>query len=710
MEINTIIVQAGGKGTRLQFLTRNKPKALVPINNLPMIFHLFRKFPDKKFIIISDYKKDVMKKYLEAFADVKYLIVDGKGKTGTCAGIQDSISLIPDDSPFMLIWSDLVLSDDFELPCNEDNYIGISKDFTCRWSYINGEFKEKPSSEYGVAGLFIFNNKEALSNAPESGELVRWFSESSMKFNPVPLYKTKEYGLLSEYNKITEKRTGSNCRPFNSLEVNGDLITKRGIDKQGKMLAVREVAWYKAAVDKGFDAIPDIFSFEPLVMKKVNGANIFEYNFTVDEQKKVVEKLVNSLKNLHALGSVPADYFSIKEAYFNKTFDRLNKIRDMIPFADKEYIVINGKPCRNVFFHKDELEELICNYRCKHFEFIHGDNTFSNMMLNEKMEPLFIDPRGYFGFTELYGDPNYDWAKIYYSIVGNYDQFNLKNFSLEIKDNSVELEIQSNGWEKTESYFFELLGNDVNPNDIKLIHSIIWLSLTTYAWEDYDSICGAFYNGLLYLEDVLAKSTAGVKKEDTKAVNLSFDNTLNILTKSCRSIDDKIYQQLLDECEKTLKSGHKIITSGLGKNVPVCEKFTGSMLSLGLNASFLHTSNAVHGDMGMVRDGDIVILLTKSGATSESVYLADLLMQRNNVNLWLITFTRHSVLSERIKSLVIDLEHEGDLWNIMPNNSTILNLIVLQSLVMHLAERMNLSLNNDFKPNHPGGAIGKQLV
>ena len=367
LEINTIIVQAGGKGTRLQFLTRNKPKALVPINNLPMIFHLFRKFPDKKFIIISDYKKDVMKKYLEAFADVKYLIVDGKGKTGTCAGIQDSISLVPDDSPFMLIWSDLVLSDDFELPCNEDNYIGISKDFTCRWSYINGEFKEIPSSEYGVAGLFIFKNKEALSNAPESGELVRWFSESSMKFNPVPLYKTKEYGLLSEYNKITEKRTGSNCRPFNSLEVNGDLITKRGIDKQGKMLAVREVAWYKAAVDKGFDAIPDIFSFEPLVMKKVNGANIFEYNFTVDEQKKVIEQLVNSLRNLHALGSVPADYFSIKEAYFNKTFDRLNKIRDMIPFADKEYIVINGKPCRNVFFHKDELEELICNYRCKHF-------------------------------------------------------------------------------------------------------------------------------------------------------------------------------------------------------------------------------------------------------------------------------------------------------------------------------------------------------
>ena len=52
-----IIVQAGGKGTRLRHLTKNKPKALVPVENLPMLFHLFRKYPDKRFVIIADYKK-----------------------------------------------------------------------------------------------------------------------------------------------------------------------------------------------------------------------------------------------------------------------------------------------------------------------------------------------------------------------------------------------------------------------------------------------------------------------------------------------------------------------------------------------------------------------------------------------------------------------------------------------------------------------------
>ena len=56
----------------------------------------------------------------------------------------------------------------------------------------------------------------------------------------------------------------------------------------------------------------------------------------------------------------------------------------------------------------------------------------------------------------------------------------------------------------------------------------------------------------------------------------------------------------------------------------------------------------------------------------------------------------------------MDLEHEGDMWNIVPNNSTTLNLIVLQAVAMTLAQKFNLTLD-EFKQNHPGGAIGVQL-
>ena len=162
MGLNYIIVQAGGKGSRMQILTRNKPKALVPVNNLPMIFHLFKKYPDKKFIIIGDYKYDVLERYLREFADVNYQMVCGTGHEGTCAGLQKALSYIPDHERFMLIWCDLVLPDDYEIPETEGNVIGISKDFPCRWMYRNGEFREERSSQYGVAGNFIFSEKSVV--------------------------------------------------------------------------------------------------------------------------------------------------------------------------------------------------------------------------------------------------------------------------------------------------------------------------------------------------------------------------------------------------------------------------------------------------------------------------------------------------------------------------------------------------------------------
>lgn len=187
-----------------------------------------------------------------------------------------------------------------------------------------------------------------------------------------------------------------------------------------------------------------------------------------------------------------------------------------------------------------------------------------------------------------------------------------------------------------------------------------------------------------------------------------FKNILNTIEKSVQSMDEAVFSKLLDECQKTIEDGHKVIVSGLGKNVPVCDKFVGTMNSLGIPAAFMNTNTAVHGDLGLVKPGDLVIILTKSGETVESVYLSKLLKARD-VDLWLLSFRRESTLTREIpKHLILDLDHEGDAWDIVPNNSTTVNLIVLQGLALNLAERMGVTLH-DFKQNHPGGAIGEQL-
>lgn len=193
-----------------------------------------------------------------------------------------------------------------------------------------------------------------------------------------------------------------------------------------------------------------------------------------------------------------------------------------------------------------------------------------------------------------------------------------------------------------------------------------------------------------------------------------FEQSMSAIDNALKSISDEAMERLITDCERTLRSGHKVIASGLGKNVPICEKFEGTMLSLGLDAQFLHTNSAVHGDMGMVKKGDLVIVLTKSGSTQESVYLVKLLQSKfenkDDCNIWLITFNEQGILSSMVDNKVsITLSHEGDLWNIVPNNSTTVNLIVLQTVAIELSKRMGLLLEKDFKPNHPGGAIGESL-
>ena len=502
-KIKYVIVQAGGRGSRMERLTRNKPKALVPVGNQPMLLRLFKTFSGCHFIVIGDWRADVLERYLSVFAAEDWQLVRSTGKRGTCAGISEALSLIPEGEPFVLVWSDLVLADGFDVGDVVGNAIGLSADFPCRWRYENGVFAEERSTERGVAGLFVFTDKSLLDGVSEEGEFVRWLQERRIGFErEITLHQTREVGILSEWEKLPRCR----CRPFNRIEEIGGQIVKTALDDQGQWLAKREVAWYELVAERLGESenLPAVYGFSPLHMERIDGKNVFEYEDLTGEQKRLIlRRIVSCLKRVHEVASCPADKMSFDEAYIGKTFARLEKIRTLVPFAQDEAVVINGRRCRNVFECKDELSERIAQFFPREFCVIHGDCTFSNIMLRHGETPVLIDPRGYFGMTQIYGDEAYDWAKLYYSIVTNYDQFNLKRFELEIGDKEVHLSINSNGWEDLEEDFFALLEGCVLRDQIKLIVAVIWLSLTTYAWEDYDSICGAFYNGLLLLEDAL---------------------------------------------------------------------------------------------------------------------------------------------------------------------------------------------------------------
>lgn len=187
-----------------------------------------------------------------------------------------------------------------------------------------------------------------------------------------------------------------------------------------------------------------------------------------------------------------------------------------------------------------------------------------------------------------------------------------------------------------------------------------------------------------------------------------YEKVINVIEKSLNSICVKDYNILIEDCVGAIKAGGKVIASGLGKNVPICEKFVGTLNSLGIDARFLHTNTAIHGDLGMVGKKDIVILLSKGGNTIETVQLAQYLKKRETKT-WLFTFSSECKTNEIVDNkLVLQLENEGDQWNIVPNNSTTVYLIVLQGIAISIANELGVTLD-DFKMNHPGGGIGAKL-
>ncbi len=496
MEIEYIIIQAGGKGTRLGHLTQNRPKAIVPVNNLPVIFHLFQKYPDARYLIIGDYKYEALRDYLEVFAQVRYLLIRSQGEGNVC-GIKKALEYIPDQKPVLLLWSDLLLDQDLSLDSLERaSYIGVTDRFTCSWKYENYVLEKSASDTNGVAGLFLFENKERLLGLPKAGSFTRWLKQARIRMEPLPLLDTKEAGSIASIQKAD---TGSQnrCRPYNKMTFTKDQVVKEGLTEEGKRLIRQEAAWYRAVSKHAFDGIPQIEAWEPLTMKRIDGENIFKAQLSDQQKRAVIDQLVEKLDRLHHLESIGPDVFDLKEDYCNKTWKRLNGIRNVIPFANEPYLQINGKKCRNIFFFRDLFQQMTDQLLESHTQFglIHGDCTLTNTMIDREGRIYFIDARGYFGRTPLVGDVDYDWAKLYYSIQGSFDQFNIKNFELAIKGQEVCYQIAQSGWEPFTDYFLHKIPA-CDEGRLRLIHAVIWLSLASHCWEDYDSMCLAFYQGI----------------------------------------------------------------------------------------------------------------------------------------------------------------------------------------------------------------------
>ena len=153
----------------------------------------------------------------------------------------------------------------------------------------------------------------------------------------------------------------------------------------------------------------------------------------------------------------------------------------------------------------------------------------------------------------------------------------------------------------------------------------------------------------------------------------------------------------------------RVIVTGMGKSGLIGAKIAATLSSTGSPSLFLHPAEAVHGDIGMVVPGDVVLAISYSGETEEIVRLLEVL-KRLDVRLISLTGTRDSTLARHASiSLDVGIEREASPLGLVPTASTTAALAMGDALAMALVERRGFTLD-DFARIHPGGRLGRKVL
>jgi len=493
--IEYVIVKAGGLGSRMGKFTKNKPKCLIPYKGKTILENLLNVFSNKKIIIISDYLGDVLQNYVSNILkqpDVIFINVDSKT---TSTGLKQALSLLNENSSFIYVWSDIIFEEIPYFNVENDILIGVTNNFNCRYSIIDNKITKGISDNNGIFGFFAFKSKSILNDLDESISFVGnnlMKIENKFKVDFINFQNVLEIGTEEIYlNLIKEEES---CRFFNKVDIIDNTVIKTCIDSNYKSLIKDEINWYRFLKDK-IDFIPKILSVDPLTLSKINGLQLHKDNIPDYLKIKILDSIYDNFYTLHNLDKKEINLTDIEDIYLKKTFDRVNSVKNLIPFFNDEYIKIDNKLNLNPFHYKNinSFIDQIKSIKVNEYNIIHGDPTFSNIIFSDP-KCYFIDPRGHFGNTKIYGDRKYDWAKLYYSVNGNYDSINTKDFQVNINKNEVELNIKSNKFEHLSYHVIESSG--INLTEMELMHSLIWLSLTGYVKEDIDSVLYSYYKGV----------------------------------------------------------------------------------------------------------------------------------------------------------------------------------------------------------------------
>jgi arabinose-5-phosphate isomerase len=190
---------------------------------------------------------------------------------------------------------------------------------------------------------------------------------------------------------------------------------------------------------------------------------------------------------------------------------------------------------------------------------------------------------------------------------------------------------------------------------------------------------------------------------------ISAKNTIVSESNSIAKLADLLDNSFAEAVQMIYDCKTRLVVTGIGKSAIIAQKIVASMNSTGTPSMFLHASEAIHGDLGMLQDGDVVICISKSGNSPEIKVLVPLLKRFGN-KLIAITGNITSFLAKG-SDVILDTTVDAECCpnNLAPTNSTTAQLVMGDALAVCLMEMRDFKAE-DFAKYHPGGALGKKLL
>ncbi len=196
------------------------------------------------------------------------------------------------------------------------------------------------------------------------------------------------------------------------------------------------------------------------------------------------------------------------------------------------------------------------------------------------------------------------------------------------------------------------------------------------------------------------KSSSEIKKiaKETIALELA----------AIAKLESSINDDFVSVINLIINTKGRLIVAGIGKSANIASKMVATFNSTGQPAVFLHASDAIHGDLGNIQDGDVVICISKSGNTPEVKVLVPFIKSMGNKIIALTGNPKSFLAKESDFTIDVSVDKEACPNNLAPTSSTTAQLVMGDAIAVSLLACKDFS-DKDFARFHPGGTLGKRL-